>query len=172
MTRVEEPDRARWRRFAVVFALLSLGLEVFYFGILLDSGGFVGYLAVLARFSGVLLNAVGHDVVVTATRIQGPHFAVEISEGCDALQICSLLIAAMVAFPTTPLRRLRGVAGGVAWLQAANFVRIASLYLIGVGLPGAFAMMHQLVWPTVLIALTVATWVVWALWETRRELET
>ncbi len=172
MTRVEEPDRAGWSRFAVVFALLSVGLEVFYVAILLDSEGFGGYLAVLARFSGVLLNAVGQDVVVTATQIQGPQFVVEIADGCDAIQICSLLIAAMVAFPTTPLRRLRGIAGGVAWLQAANFVRITSLYWIGVSLPDAFATMHLVVWPTLLIALTIATWVIWALWEMRRELET
>lgn len=171
MKGVVEPDRARWRRFAVVFALVSVALEVFYFAMLLDTEGFVGYLAVLARSAGVLLNAMGHDVVVSATQIQGPHFGVEISEGCDAIQICSLLIAAIVAFPTTPLRRLRGVIGGVAWLQAANFVRIASLYLIGVSLPGAFAIMHQVVWPSILIALTIATWVVWALRETRLELE-
>ena len=109
MIPMEEPDRARWRRFAFVFAVLSVGSEVFYVAFLLGSEGFVGYLAVLARFSGVLLNALGCDVVVSATQIQGPRFAVEISEGCDAIQICSLLTAAMVAFPTTPLRRLRGV---------------------------------------------------------------
>ena len=169
MTRVEEPDRSCWRRFAVFFALLSVSLEVFYFAILLDTAGFEGYLATLARFSGVLLSAVGQEVVVSATQIQGPRFAVEISEGCDAIQICSLLIAAMVAFPTPPLRRLCGIALGVGCLQAANFVRIASLYLIGVHLPDAFSIMHQWVWPGLLIALTIATWVVWALWETRRE---
>jgi exosortase/archaeosortase family protein len=167
MTRVGEPDRARWRR----FALVSVSLEVFYFAILLDTDGFESYLAALAQVSGVLLNGAGHDVVVTDTQIQGPRFAVEISEGCDAIQISSLLIAAVVAFPTTPLRRLRGVALGVACLQVANFVRIASLYLIGVRVPEAFAIMHQLVWPSLLIALTIATWVVWALWESRRDFE-
>jgi exosortase/archaeosortase family protein len=171
MIGVDEPDRSRWRRFALVFALLSVSLETFYFAILLDTDGFSGYLAGLAQFSGVLLNAVGQDVVVTATQIQGPRFAVEISEGCDAIQISSLLIAAMVAFPTTPLRRLRGVCLGLAWLQAANFVRIVSLYLIGVRVPEVFAIMHQMVWPSLMIALTIATWVVWALWETRREFE-
>ncbi len=165
---VEEPDRSRWRRFAVVFALLSVALEVFYFAILLNSDAFVSYLGWLARTSGWVLDVLGQDVVVTATRIQGTRFAVEISEGCDAVQICSLLIAAMVAFPTPPLRRLWGVARGVVWLQGANFVRIASLYWIGVHLPSVFETMHQIVWPTVLIALTIATWVAWALRETRR----
>ena len=155
----------------MVFALLSVGFEIFYFAMLLDTESFAGYLAVLARFSGVLLGMTGHDVVVTGTQIQGPQFAVEISEGCDAIQISSLLMAAMIAFPTTPLRRLRGIAGGVAWLQVANFLRITSLYLIGVSLPAAFPIMHQFVWPSALIVLTIATWVVWALWETRHEPE-
>lgn len=171
MIGVEDPDPARWRRFALVFALLSVSLEAFYFAILLETDGFAGYLAVLAQFSGVLLDAVGYDVVVTATKIQGPRFAVEISEGCDAIQISSLLIAAIVAFPTTPLRRFRGIALGLAGLQVANFVRIVSLYLIGVRVPEWFAIMHQMVWPSLMIALTIATWVIWALWETRRELE-
>lgn len=153
----------------MLFALLSIALEVFYFAIVLRSDVFVAYLGWLAHCSGALLGAFGHDVAVTATQIQGAHFAVEISEGCDAVQISSLLVAAMAAFPTTALHRLGGVAAGIVWLQAANFVRIASLYLIGVYRPGAFATMHQIVWPALLIVLTIATWVLWALWETRSE---
>ena len=67
--------------------------------------------------------------------------------------------------------RLRGVVAGVAWLQAINFGRILSLYFVGAAVPSAFVTMHQIVWPTVLIVVTIATWVIWALWETRRDRE-
>ena len=59
MVRVAEPDRSRWRRFAVFFALLSVSLEVFYFAILLDTAGFEGYLATLARFNSSMKIACG-----------------------------------------------------------------------------------------------------------------
>ena len=167
----EERSGDPWRRFALVFSGLAVGFEVAYFALVLGSPLFDRYLELLAGSSGSLLEALGQPVVVSGTELRSAGFAVRVGDGCDAIQLCSLWTAAVIAFPTAASRRLRAVAWGIASLQGLNFVRIGSLVLIGMYLSDAFTIFHRALWPGLLLAITIAGWVVWALWESRRESE-
>jgi exosortase H (IPTLxxWG-CTERM-specific) len=112
------------------------------------------------------LTLFGSDAVVTGTRISSNKFAVEVSQGCDAIQVCSLLAAAVIAFPVEFKRRMRGMVLGVLLLQALNLLRIITLYLIGAYYTDAFRTAHETVWPGILITITIATWILWVRWET------
>jgi exosortase H (IPTLxxWG-CTERM-specific) len=153
-----------WRRFAIVFGILAVGSELFYYGVVLESSSLQVYLGVLASLSGALLGWVGCDVAVEGVRISSAQFAVEIADGCDAIQLCALLTAAVIAFPVPLARRLRVAFLGLLWLQSLNFARIVSLFLIGTHSPGVFTSFHKVIWPTSLILITVTTWVGWVLW--------
>jgi exosortase/archaeosortase family protein len=87
---------------------------------------------------------------------------VQISPECDALQLCGILSAAIIAFRAPLHRKLIGIALGVAWLQIVNFARIVSLFFVGASKAVPFDTAHEVVWPAVLIAITIATWIVWA----------
>ena len=163
------PGEAPWIRFALVFGALAIGSELLYYGVILESEGFHAYLAVLARISGLLLDWMGQDVSVTGAQISNARFAVLVSDGCDAIQICALLSAAVIAFPAPLQRRLRGVVLGILWLQLLNFVRIVSLFLIGAYFASGFSPAHKVVWPTFLIVVTIATWIFWVRQEARVE---
>lgn len=170
MSRASEPDRTRpdpWRRFAVVFGVLAVGSEAAYHGVVLGSAAFDAYLGFLARTSAAILAALGQPVEASGAVLQSPYVSVEIGERCDAIQLCALLVAAVVAFPIPAVRRIRGVAIALAWMQGANFVRILSLYWIGARFDDHFEFAHRYAWPTALIALSVAGWVGWAVWERR-----
>jgi exosortase H (IPTLxxWG-CTERM-specific) len=165
----EPPGREPWLRFALVFGALAVGSEVLYYAVTLDSQAFRAYLEVLTKISGVLLNAFGSDVSIYETRITNSRFAVEVAAGCDAIQVCSLLAAAVIAFPIALKRKLRGLALGILWLQFLNLMRIITLFLIGEQFSGFFKTAHEVVWPGVLIVITIITWILWVRWETREE---
>ena len=151
-----------WVRFSVQFALLVIISEVIYYGLLLDSGPMEVYLAWAARVSGWLLQIIGQEVTVRGNTISCNGFAVQISSECDAVQLCAVLLSAIVSFQAPMRSKVVGMVLGVLWLEAVNFVRIVSLFLVGVARPNAFQTAHEMVWPMVLIAITLATWVFWA----------
>jgi exosortase/archaeosortase family protein len=165
----EAPARGRdpWRRFALVFAALAVVSELVYYGVALESELFAAYLALLARISGFLLGFLADDVSVDGTLISSSLFSVEIARGCDAYRICSLLTAAIIAFPSSLRLKLWGLALGLLWLNILNFVRILGLFFIGGFLPEHFQASHQTYFPIFLICMTMAAWILWLRWATR-----
>ena len=163
----DEPQgREPWLRFALIFGALAIASEVFYYAVALNSEGFGAYLGVLAEISGAFLSLFSSDVAVNGTRISGESFAVEVAEGCDAIQVCSLLAAAVIAFPVELRSKLRGLVLGILWLQLLNLLRIITLFWIGIYFPQVFQTSHEVVWPGILITITIATWILWVRWET------
>jgi exosortase H (IPTLxxWG-CTERM-specific) len=165
----EPRGREPWLRFALIFGALAVSSEVLYYAVTLESEGFRIYLGALAKISGALLTAFGSNVSIHETRISNADFAVEVAQGCDAIQVCSLLAAAVIAFPIALKRKLRGLALGILWLQFLNLMRIITLFLIGEQFSGFFKTAHEVVWPGVLIVITIITWILWVRWETREE---
>ena len=159
--------RDPWRRFVLVFAALAVASELVYYGVALESDLFAAYLALLARISGFLLGFVADDVAVRGTLISSSLFSVEIARGCDAYRICSLLSAAIIAFPSSLRVKLWGLALGLLWLNMLNFVRILGLFFIGGYFPEHFGASHETYFPIFLICMTMAAWILWLRWATR-----
>ena len=151
-----------WVRFSVQFAVLVIISEVIYYGLLLDSAPMDVYLAWAARASAGILEIVGQEITTRGNTIASEKFAVTISSECDAVQLCAILLSAIVSFQAPMRSKVVGMVLGVVWLEAVNFVRIVSLFLVGVARPNAFQTTHEMVWPMVLIAITLATWIFWA----------
>ena len=151
-----------WVRFSVRFAVLVLLSEVIYYGVLLDSGPMNLYLEWAARVSGYLLQVLGEEVTIKGNIISGAKFVVQISSECDAVQLCAVLLSAIVSFQAPLPSKLIGMVLGLLWLQAVNFVRIVSLFLVGVYKPRSFQTVHESLWPVILIAVTLLTWILWA----------
>jgi exosortase H (IPTLxxWG-CTERM-specific) len=164
----EPQGREPWIRFALIFGVLAVASEVFYYAVALESEGFQSYLGVLAEISGAFLSLFGGGVTVHETRISDEFFAVEVAQGCDAIQVCSLLAAAVIAFPVELRSKIRGLVLGIAILQILNLARIITLFWIGVYFSRVFKTAHEVVWPGILITMTIAIWILWVRWETRQ----
>ena len=159
--------RDPWLRFALTFGALALLSEVVYYGLALESGPFQRYLELLAHISAAILTPFTDGINVRGTLISGSLFSVEIARGCDAYRICALLAAAMLAFPATWREKGIGLVLGLLVLNLMNFVRICGLYFIGGLYYPEFHRAHTIYFPTFLIAVTVAVWIVWVRWVTR-----
>lgn len=114
-----------------------------------------GYLAAYARLAGGALGLVERGLVVDGTYIQG-RFAMQIVHNCDAADVNILFISALLAFPGAWKAKAVLLLGGVAALVAANVLRICSLYYVGVFAPERFKVVHEEVWPLLLVVFTVA----------------
>jgi exosortase H (IPTLxxWG-CTERM-specific) len=165
---IAEPEgRGPWLRFAVTFGCLAIASETLYYGVILESDLFDAYLTLLAKIGGAILALFDSGIAVHVKRISSSKFAVEIAQGCDAIQVCSLLAAAVIAFPVQFKYKLRGLVWGIATLQFLNLMRIVTLFWIGAYFGSVFQVSHEVVWPGILIVLTIVIWVAWVRWEDR-----
>jgi len=145
--------------------VLGIGSEILYFGVLLGSDALAVYLETLSGVSGLILNAMGQDVDIVETSIWNGNFLIDIAPECDAVQLQALLASAIFSFPASLRHKGIGLVATISWLQLVNYVRIVSLYFLGSHFDEAvFRSAHEVVWPIVLILVTVATWVLWARW--------
>lgn len=159
-------QRNQWR-FLIAFLGCSGVLSLAYaFPYAHDSAvhsGFESYLAGYARAAGSLLALFDPNVHVAGATIFG-RFSMQIVRDCDAMEINILFASAVIAFPAKWSQRALGVVLGVLLLAAANLIRIASLYWIGVIAPTAFESAHRDVFPLLLIGVAVLLFVAWIRW--------
>jgi exosortase family protein XrtM len=174
-----EKKKDRWRdvrgarlRFAVVFALSAGVLLTVYSFPYAEHGMredlFTWYLGAYARLSGWVIRLFDPSAHVAGTDVIG-RTSLTIAKYCDAMDVNLLLIAAMLACPSSWKRRLVGIVAGVLLLSVVNIGRIVALYQIGVHAPGAFEFVHAELFPLLMVVLAVGVFVVWARWS--RQLE-
>jgi exosortase/archaeosortase family protein len=150
-------------RFAIFFAAISallLGLYAFpYQELGLPETWFNGYLAAYARLVGRVLGLIESGVHVDGTLITG-RYALRIVKTCDAMEANALFAAAVLALGGPWRRKLGALVVGLVALIAVNVLRITTLYYAGALAPGTFRVLHEEVWPLVLIALAALAFVV------------
>ncbi len=132
---------------------------------------FPSYLELNARVSATLIGWCGHQATCRGVSVSSREtgFSVQIRRGCDAIEPSAIFLAGVAAFPARWRRKLPGMLVGAVLLLALNFVRIVSLFFIGIHYPRVFHLMHVDVWQAVFIFLAIVLWIVWALWATRPE---
>jgi exosortase/archaeosortase family protein len=82
---------------------------------------------------------------------------------CGAIEVMSIFLAAVLAFPTLWRRRLAGLAVGIPAMYLVNIFRLTCLAVIGALDSGGkwFQFSHYYVWQAVYIVFVVAVWLVW-----------
>lgn len=132
----------------------------------------LAYLPFNARVSGAILGVLGQDIAVAGSSISSPEFSVYVNAGCDGIEPIALFVCAVLAFPARFVRKIPGIIAGTLLLAALNFVRVVSLFLIGVYFPRAFTAAHLEVWQAVFILFAVVLWILWLLWATQSQIRT
>lgn len=89
-------------------------------------------------------------------------FAVEIQAGCNGVEACITLAAAMVAFPSPWRYRLLGLLAGFLAVQALNLVRVVSLFYLGQWNFRAFEIAHLYLWQALILIDALVVFLVWA----------
>lgn len=106
-----------------------------------------------------------------AQRKTGKVFAFNLVPSCGAVEVISIFVAAVIAFPATWRKRAWGLALGLPLLYAVNVLRIAFLAIVG-ALDSYervwFNFLHEYVWQAVYIIFVVAAWLAWVEYLVRR----
>ncbi|UCG58666.1 MAG: exosortase H [Phycisphaerales bacterium] len=132
----------------------------------------LSYLPFNARVSGAILSFLGHDITVSGASVFSPAFSLRVVPGCDGIEPIALFVCAVLAFPARFVRKIPGIIAGTLLLAALNFVRVVSLFLIGVYWPSAFTVAHLEVWQALFIVFAVVFWILWLLWATQSQTRT
>lgn len=95
--------------------------------------------------------------------------AVQVLAGCNAVEVCALLAAAILAFPAKIRDCLVGAGLGIVALQTVNLFRIITLLYLSRGSQEVFEFFHHYVWDAMIGLEGLLVFFFWARWQGRRE---
>ncbi len=124
----------------------------------------------LAAASAGLMTAFDADVIhqgrILMSRTTG--FAVSIEAGCNGIEAAIVLVAGVVAFPSTWMEKLIGITIGFAAIQAVNLLRIVSLYYLGQLSRPVFEFAHLYLWQALIMLDVLIVWLLWIRWTAKK----
>ena len=112
--------------------------------------------------TSAVLGAFGCRTVADGTSVVSAQFGISVVTACTGLFAMGLYLVAVLLFPSTWRSRIVGCVVGVGVMFAVNVVRLVSLYYVGVHWPEVLDVVHQVVWQSLVIAIVVAMWLLWA----------
>lgn len=88
-------------------------------------------------------------------------FGVSIEPGCNGIEACIVLFAAIVAFPATWRHKLIGLGAGLVAVQGLNIVRVISLFYLGQWSTPVFNFAHEYLWQALIMLDVLVVWLLW-----------
>ena len=88
-------------------------------------------------------------------------FGVSIEPGCNGIEACIVLFAAMMAFPSTWKHKFAGLVVGFVAVQALNVVRVVSLFYLGQWNTAVFNFAHEFLWQGLIMLDVLIVWLLW-----------
>lgn len=156
------------------FFLVFLAIQASLFGIELLGPvqqhvimPFTGWLADFSAFVVKLFDAkvIAYDNVIQST---GNGFGVAIMPGCNGVEACIILIAAILAFPAPWRMKWVGLAAGIVAVQAVNILRIVSLFYLGQWDMQWFEFAHLYLWQALIMLDVLVVWLLWVRYLARK----
>lgn len=120
--------------------------------------------ALYAQATGFVLQLAQFPVMIMNDAIGSMDFAISIKTGCDGIEGMAILLFAILVYPTNWSNRIKGLVIGFACLVVLNFIRIISLYFIGVHIPSLFDIMHVNIWQIAFIIIPLIIIYQWVMW--------
>lgn len=156
------------RRLNVGFAVIMVVYGGVVFLVYRDEvlGPFLRPLAELtASVTEGLVRLLGIEVLRAGAIIKHPDgFGFEIAYICTGFLPVVTFVVCVMAYPGPLARKWAGIAFGIPALLAVNFLRLVSLFYIGVRFPALFGLAHEVVWEGLLAVVFIALWVGWMRW--------
>lgn len=117
----------------------------------------------LAGFSTFLITLFDPKVISYGNIIQSQvnGFGVAIEAGCNAVEACIVLAAAILAFPSPWRHKLLGLVMGLVVVQVFNILRIISLFYLGQWRMDAFEFAHLYLWQGLIMLDVLVVWLIW-----------
>ena len=163
------PKASSWfvLRFALGFLILLPTLVWFLGGngpnrIINRSVG--GLVTAQVKVAGLIIRLVDSEVVTRRTTLSGRSFSCEVDSGCNGMMAISLLLAGLIAMPSTWIRRSVGACYLVPAALLVNIFRLAGLYYLGAHKPDWFGLAHVYFGQVLTILIVTMLWFIWLTW--------
>lgn len=154
--------------FLGIFALIMIVFYIFYLTPLYSDYVLAPWTRLNAWIGAGILSIFGFGTSSMGDTISSSDFTISVKQGCDAIEPTVLFIAGVLAFPAPWRNKWIGLPVGIAFLLAVNFIRILSLYLVGIWWPDGFEFMHIDFWQVLFILLAVLAWGYWIRWSSKK----
>lgn len=117
----------------------------------------------IAQFSSFLLSSFDATIHSSGKVISSTvnDFAISIEPGCNGVEAMIVLAAAIIAFPTGWLYKLKGLMWGTLAIQALNLVRIISLFYLGQWNRDIFDWAHLYIWQALIMVDALVVFLIW-----------
>lgn len=149
-------------RFVVLFLVFLAALAFFYPKVSLRYSDAVDWMTrTTATLSAAVFEPFSDKVQQKGKMVIFGGFAVEIIEECTGLYEMLIYAAAVLAFPTSLVKKAIGIGMGAPLLYATNVARIAFLLWVGRFHPAIFDFMHLYFWQATLILMITSVWLLW-----------
>jgi exosortase H (IPTLxxWG-CTERM-specific) len=151
------------RRFFLVF----LGLQILLFWIELlepvQQHVVLPWTARLADLCVTLVTRFDGNAAAMGKVLWNPvtGFGVSIEPGCNGVEACIILFAAMIAFPAPWKHRIWGLTLGFVAVQGLNVIRVISLFYLGQWNETAFDIAHEYLWQGLIMLDVLLVWLLW-----------
>ena len=128
----------------------------------------------LAKASAGIVHVIDPSVISYGRVLQSAKtgFGVSIEAGCNGVEAAIILIAGMIAFPSSWKHKLAGIAIGIAAVQVVNLLRIISLYYLGKWNMTVFEFAHLYLWQALIMLDVLVVWLLWIRWVGRQAAKT
>lgn len=125
----------------------------------------------LAQISTWLVTLFDPSVVAAGKvmRSTDSGFAVSIEAGCNGVEATIVLVAAMLAFPSSWKMKLWGIGLGFIAVQAVNLLRIVSLFFLGQWNFQVFEFAHLYMWQALIMLDVLIVWLLWMRYVAKRD---
>lgn len=94
---------------------------------------------------------------------------ISIEAGCNGVEACIVLIAAILAYPAPWRSKIPGLLIGALAIQGLNVVRVISLFYLVQWSQPAFEFAHLYLWQALIMLDVLVVWLLWLRWVTRRQ---
>jgi exosortase H (IPTLxxWG-CTERM-specific) len=149
------------------FFLIFLGIQILLFAVELlepiQQHFILPWTALLAKACALLVTLFDTHAVAVGKVLWNPAtgFGVSIEPGCNGVEACIILLAAIIAFPASWRHRAWGLALGFVAVQGLNVVRVISLFYLGQWNETAFRVAHEYLWQGLIMIDVLVVWLVW-----------
>ncbi len=111
------------------------------------------YTSAVVTLSAWLIELIDINVIADGAMLKLNGAIMHVKFGCNGLEAILLFIAAVLAYPASWRVRFIGIVAGSSVLQVLNIIRIALLAWVLEYYPQNFALMHEYVTQSIMIAL-------------------
>jgi exosortase H (IPTLxxWG-CTERM-specific) len=119
-----------------------------------------------ASAAAIITGRPGVDVESTGVSVGMGGARLTILPGCNGVEAVLILIASILAFPSSWSRRLVGVPIAAAAIFGFNIVRLATLIAVARYLPARLEFFHVYVWQPLIVLIAFCLFLVWARYAT------